>query len=67
MQKWMCLGSLAVAVIFILVFIVDLVAGMPFSNGTAGYNSPFMLVDIGGILGAGLLGYLAWNAFRDTR
>ena len=67
MEKWMSLGSLAVAVIFILVFIVDLVIGMPFSNGTPGYDSPFMLVDIGGIVGSGMLGYLSWNAFRETR
>jgi hypothetical protein len=68
MEKWMCLGSLAVAVIFILVFIVDFVVGMPFGNGKPGYDdSPFMLVDIGGILAAGVLGYLGWNAFRENR
>lgn len=67
MEKWMCLGSIGVAAIMLLIFILDLVAGIPFSNGTPGFESPFMLVDIGGIIGAGVLGYLGWNAWRDVK
>jgi uncharacterized integral membrane protein len=67
MEKWMCLGSIGVAVIMLLVFALDMATGMPFSNGKAVGDSPFMLVDIGGIVGGVLLAYLGWNAYRDLR
>lgn len=68
MEKWMCLGSLGVAALLFLVFLLDLIAGFPFSSGTPeGESSPFMIVDIGGILASGVLGYLAWNAYRDVK
>jgi hypothetical protein len=61
MEKWMCIGSIGVAAIFLLLFITDLVASFPFGGG------PFLLVDIGGAMGAGVLAYLAWNAYRDVK
>jgi hypothetical protein len=68
MEKWMCLGSIGVAVLLLIVFLLDLFAGVPFSSGTPqGESSPFMLVDIGGILGALVIGYLGWNAYRDVK
>jgi hypothetical protein len=68
MEKWMCLGSIGVAVLMLLVFLLDLIAGVPFSGATPpDQSSPFILVDIGGILCAGVLGYLGWNAYRDVK
>jgi hypothetical protein len=67
MEKWMCLGSIGVAALLLLLFLADLFTGFPFSNGTPGYDSPFMLLDIGGILAAGAIGYLGWNAWRDVK
>jgi hypothetical protein len=68
MEKWMCLGSIGVAVLLLIVFLLDLIAGFPFSSGTPqNESSPFMLVDIGGILGALVVGYLGWNAYRDVK
>ena len=61
MEKWMCIGSIGVAVIFFLLFVFDIFAAFPFGGG------PFLLVDIGGALGAGVLAYLGWNAYRDVR
>jgi hypothetical protein len=67
MEKWMCLGAIGVAVITFLVFTIDLFVGFPFSNGTAGYDSPFGLADGSGMIGAMVLGYLGWNAYRDLK
>ena len=68
MEKVMCLGSIGVAALLLIIFALDLFVGFPFSSSTpAGESSPFMLVDIGGILGALVLGYLGWNAYRDVK
>lgn len=61
MEKWMCLGSIGVAVLFFVLFMADLFAGFPFGGG------PFDLVDICGIIGSGILAYLGWNAYRDVK
>ncbi len=65
MEKWMCIGSIGVAVIFFVLFTADLFVGFPFSGSFK--DSPFLLVDIGGILGTGILAYLGWNAYRDVK
>jgi hypothetical protein len=68
MEKWMSLGSIVVAAIMLLVFLADIVAGWPFSGSTPpGKDSPFLLVDIGGIIASGVVGYLGYNAFRDAK
>lgn len=65
MEKWMSIGSMVVAAIMFLVFMADLVAGVPFSGDYP--DSPFMLVDIGGIIGSLVVGYLGYNAYRDAK
>jgi hypothetical protein len=65
MDKALCYGALGVAVLMLVVFLLDLVAGFPFGRG-AGSN-PFFLVDIFGVLSSAIVGYLAWNASRDLR
>jgi hypothetical protein len=68
MEKWMSIGSIVVAAIMLLVFLADIVAGVPFSGSTpAGKPNPFVLVDIGGIIAALVVGYLGYNAFRDAK
>jgi len=61
MQKWMCLGAMGIAGLALLLSILDLIVGVPFGGG------PYLLADIGGIVAAGLLGYLAWNAYQDVK
>lgn len=61
MQKWMCLGAMGVAGLALLLCTLDLIIGIPFGGG------PYLLADIGGILTAGILGYLAWNAYQDVK
>ena len=60
MEKWLCLGSMGVAVLLLLLFLLDLVSGIPFQRIN-------VLVDVCGMLASGLVFYLAWDAFRDLR
>ena len=60
MEKWFCWGSLGVAGVLLLLFVLDLIIGIPF-------NRLDWFVNVIGILGCGLVGYLAWDAFKDLR
>ena len=60
MDKKMCFGALAVAGIMLVIFLLDLLAGIPFGGASA-------LVDIFGIIAAGLVGYMAFHALRELR
>ena len=61
MQKWMCLGAMAVAGLALLLCILDIFAEIPFGGGS------FILADIGGIVTSAVLIYLAWNAYQDVK
>ena len=58
MEKWFCLGSMGVAGLLSLLFLLDMVLGMPFGGVS-------LFVDILGLLAGGLVLYLAFDAFRD--
>ena len=60
MEKWLCWGSIGVAGLLLLLFLLDLFLSFPFG----GIN---VFVDILGILASGLVLYLAYDAFRDLR
>lgn len=59
MERWMCLGSLGVASLFSLLFLLDLLLGFPFGG--------MMMVDIFGLLAGGFVLYLGVDAARDLR
>jgi hypothetical protein len=61
MQKWMCLGAMGISALVILLCTLDLIVGVPFGGG------PYLLANIGGIVAAGILGYLGWNAYQDVK
>jgi hypothetical protein len=61
MEKGLCYGALGVAALMLVVFLLDIIAGFPFGG------SPFMMLDILGILSAGAVGYLAFNASKDLK
>jgi hypothetical protein len=61
MEKILCYSSLAVAILVLLMFLLDLVLGIPFGGG------PFVTVDILGILAAGIVVYLAVNVMKDLK
>jgi hypothetical protein len=62
MDKKLCIGSLVVAGIMLLLFLLDLFVAFPF-----GGSGPFLYIDIIGILASGVLLYIAINAFRELR
>ena len=61
MEKILCFGSLGIAILLMLVFLLDLVAQVPFGGGK------FTFVDILGLLSAAIVAYLAWNASKDLK
>jgi hypothetical protein len=54
----MTFGGMAVAGLTFLLFGLDLAVGFPFGRAN-------MLIDIGFVICAGILGYLSWSAYRD--
>jgi hypothetical protein len=61
MEKKLCIGSLAVAGVMLLLFLLDLFVGFPFGGGG------FVAIDVIGVLASGILAYLGFSAFRDVR
>ena len=60
MEKWLCWGSMGVAGLLLLLFLLDIAVKVPFG----GVNR---VVDVFGILASALVLYLAYDAFRDLR
>jgi hypothetical protein len=60
MEKWLCYGSMGVAGLLLLLFLLDVILGFPFGRVS-------IVVDIFGVLASGLVGYLAYDAFLDVR
>jgi hypothetical protein len=60
MEKGLCWASMGVAGLLLLLFVLDIVTGIPFSK-----VSP--VVDIIGIVTSGLVLYLAYDAYKDLR
>jgi hypothetical protein len=60
MAKAMSIGGMIVAGLLVLVFAADLAVKIPFGRvGT--------MTDAGFLASAAILGYLSWNAFRDSK
>jgi hypothetical protein len=60
MEKWLCWGSLGVSGILLLLFLLDMIIGIPFGGID-------WIVNIIGIIACGLVGYLAFESFKDLR
>jgi hypothetical protein len=60
MEKWMCYGSMGVAGLLFLLFLLDMFTGFPFGKSS-------VVVDVFGILASSVVLYLAYDAFRDLR
>jgi hypothetical protein len=60
MERWLCVGSMGVAGLLLVLFLLDVLTGFPFGGVS-------MLADIFGILASGLVLYLGIDAFRDLR
>jgi len=60
MEKWLCWGSLGVAGVMLLLFLLDLLLNIPFGGISK-------VVDVFTILASAVLLYLSWDALRDLR
>ncbi|MGF1582274.1 MAG: hypothetical protein ACFCD0_23365 [Gemmataceae bacterium] len=60
MEKWLCWGSMGIAGFLLLMFLMDLIFGFPFGRIS-------FIADLLGIIAAGAVGYLGWDAFKDLR
>lgn len=60
MSKALTIVGMVVAGLVGLVFILDLALSIPFDRAS-------ILMDVGAVISAGLLGYLSWDAMRDVR
>ena len=60
MDKWLCWGSMGVAGLLLLLFLLDMIVGIPFGRIS-------IVVDIFGLLASGVVLFLAWDASRELR
>lgn len=60
MSKALTIFGMVVAGLVALAFAADMAIGVPFSGAS-------WTMDIGAVIGAGVLGYLAWDAFREAK
>jgi hypothetical protein len=61
MDKALCFGALGIGALMMLIFLLDLVAGVPFGG------KDFVAGDIFGFLASGIVVYLGWNASKDLK
>ncbi len=59
MAKAMSIAGMVVAGLLALTFTADLAVGIPFGRVE-------LMTDVGFLVSAVILGYLSWNAFRDS-
>jgi hypothetical protein len=62
MPKALTIMGMLIAFLIILVFVLDLVIGMPFGAAKAS-----MVMHIGMIIGGGVLAYVSWAAYREQQ
>ncbi len=60
MGKGLSITGLVIAIILLLLFGLDLATGIPFGR-------PSLLLDIGFVICAGLLIYMAWSTYREQK
>jgi hypothetical protein len=61
MDKALCFGALGIGALMMLVFLLDIIAGVPFGGGN------FVTADVFGLLASAIVIYLGWNASRDLK
>ncbi|MGL4553652.1 MAG: hypothetical protein ACRC33_21020 [Gemmataceae bacterium] len=60
MEKWLCFGSMGVAGLLVLLFLLDIATGIPFGRAS-------VVVDVVGLLASGVVLYLGFDALKDLR
>jgi hypothetical protein len=59
-MKKLCLTVLGIAALMAFLFLLDMFVGFPFAGAS-------ITLDIFGILGGAVVGYLAWDSSREIR
>ena len=60
MEKWLCWASMGVSGFLLLLFLLDMLTGIPFGRLN-------IIVNVLGMVSCGIVLYLAWDAFTDLR
>ena len=60
MPKILCIASLALSCLLLLVFLLDLVAGIPFGKAS-------MIMDLGFVVAAGILAAFSFLTMKEQR
>jgi hypothetical protein len=60
MSKALTILGMVVAALVGLIFLLDLAVSVPFDRAS-------IVMDVGALIAAALLGYLSWDALRDVR
>jgi len=60
MEKWMCWGALGAAGLMALLFVLDIAIGWPFAGAS-------LVLDIFGLLAAGVIAFLAIDTVREFK
>jgi hypothetical protein len=68
MDKRLCWGTMSVAGLLLLLFLIDLVFhfAMPMASFLP-FGGISVVIDVIVIIGSGIVLYLAWDAYRDVR
>lgn len=60
MPKALTIAGMAVAALLLLVFALDAILGIPFGSAS-------LMMNVGFMIAAAILGYASWNAFKDLK
>ena len=58
MPKALCMSGMAVAILLVIFFLLDMIAGIPFRGAS-------ILMDVVMLVCAAGLGYVSWTTFRE--
>jgi hypothetical protein len=67
MDKWLCWGSMAVAGLLLVVFLLDLIMKIINEVEIAPFGGLSPTIDVLCVLASGVIFYLALDAYRDVR
>lgn len=60
MEKWLCWGSMGISGFVLLLFVLDILTGIPFGQLS-------LVVDIFGAVACGIVLYISWDTLKEWR
>jgi len=61
MEKIMCYAAIGIGALMALLFLMDLIMGMPFGGGS------FAVPDVLGFIASGVVTYMGLNALKEVK